>query len=121
VLEPRHDSFKCVEFVRLTRSYGVATVFTDSEEYPNFGDVTANFVYARLMRAQASVKSGYDAAALDAWKKIACTFARGSEPKEFPRIAAGAPKAKARDVFVFFINGAKERAPAAALELLQRM
>jgi uncharacterized protein YecE (DUF72 family) len=121
VLEPRHDSFKCIEFVRLARSYGVATVFTDSEEYPNFGDVTANFVYARLMRAQASLKSGYDAVALDAWAKIACTFARGSEPKEFARIDEGAPKAKARDVFVFFINGAKERAPAAARELLQRL
>ena len=99
----------------------MATVFTDSDEYPNFGDVTANFVYARLMRAQASVKSGYDAVALDAWTKIACTFARGREPKEFPRIDDAAPKAKARDVFVFFINGAKERAPAAARELLQRL
>jgi uncharacterized protein YecE (DUF72 family) len=59
VLEPRHDSFKNIEFVRLARAYGVATVFTDSDEYPNFGDVTADFVYARLVRSQSSIKSAY--------------------------------------------------------------
>jgi uncharacterized protein YecE (DUF72 family) len=121
VLEPRHESFKTGEFIALARRYGTAIVFTDSEEYPSFGDVTADFVYARLVRSQSSIKAGYDTVALDAWTKIARTFARGSEPKEFPRIAKAAPKVSARDVFVFFINGAKERAPAAAQALLQRL
>ncbi|MEN3353404.1 MAG: hypothetical protein V7640_1562 [Betaproteobacteria bacterium] len=121
VLEPRHESFKNPEFIALTRQYGTAIVFTDSEKYPNFGDVTSDFVYARLVRAHASIKTGYNAVALDAWSKIACTFARGSEPKEFPRIGKGRIEAHSRDVFVFFINGAKERAPAAAQALLQRL
>jgi uncharacterized protein YecE (DUF72 family) len=66
------------------------------------------------------VKTGYPSPALDAWAKIAKTFARGSEPKEFPRVAKAAPKAGPRDVFIYFINGAKERAPAAAVELISR-
>jgi uncharacterized protein YecE (DUF72 family) len=119
VLEPRHESFKNPDFIALARQYGTAIVFTDSEIYPHFGDVTSDFVYARLVRAQPSVKTGYNAVALDAWAKIASTFARGSEPKEFPRIGKACTEARTRDVFVFFINGAKERAPAAAQALLQ--
>ena len=121
VLEPRHESFVDREFVALARRYGAAIVFTDSDDYPRFGDITSDFVYARLMRSQASVKTGYDAVALDVWGKIASSFARGSEPKEFPRIVKAAPKVDTRDVFVFFINGAKERAPAAACALLSRL
>jgi uncharacterized protein YecE (DUF72 family) len=121
VLEPRHESFKDREFIALAREYGTAIVFTDSEKYPNFGDVTSDFIYARLVRAQAPIKTGYNAVALDAWAKIACTFARGSEPKEFPRIDNARTETRARDVFAFFINGAKERAPAAAQALLQRL
>jgi len=121
VLEARHESFHDRSFVELARRYGCAIVFTDSEEYPRFGDVTADFVYARLMRSEAQVATGYAAPALDAWAKIAQTFARGSEPKEFPRLAAPCRSRTPRDVFVFFINGAKERAPAAASALLSRL
>ena len=120
VLEPRHESFETSEFVNLARKHGAAIVYTDSEDYPSIGDVTADFVYARLMRAQSSVKTGYAGVALDAWAKIARTFARGSEPAEFPRMTDGR-KSGARDVFVFFINGAKERAPAAAAALLDKL
>ena len=120
-LEPRHESFLVPGFVALARKYGCALVFSDSDEYPSLGDVTADFVYARLMRAQAPLKTGYSEPALDAWAKVARTFARGSEPKEFPRVDKPAPKAGPRDVYVFFINGAKERAPAAACALLSRL
>lgn len=121
VLEPRHASFVDRTFIELARHYRCAVIFTDSTEHPAFGDVTAPFVYARLVRSQASIKTGYAAPALDAWTKVARTFARGSEPKEFPRIDKAAAKSGPRDVFVFFINGAKERAPAAACELLTRL
>jgi uncharacterized protein YecE (DUF72 family) len=67
------------------------------------------------------VKTGYDNVALDAWAKIARTLARGSEPAEFPRIDKPVKKGSPRDVFVFFINGAKERAPAAAQALLAKL
>jgi len=121
VLEPRHPSFLVPGFIALARRYNCAIVFSDSEEYPSLGDVTADFVYARLMRSQSKIKTGYSAPALDAWAKVAKTFARGSEPKEFPRVDTASPKAAARDVYVIFINGAKERAPAAAQALLSRL
>jgi uncharacterized protein YecE (DUF72 family) len=121
VLEPRHESFLVPAFVKLAKAYNCALVFSDSDEYPSFGDVTADFVYARLMRSQSQIETGYSAPALDAWAKVARTFARGSEPKEFPRVDAASAKGGPRDVFVFFINGAKERAPAAARALLSRL
>jgi uncharacterized protein YecE (DUF72 family) len=121
VLEARHASFLDRGFVELARRYGCALVFTDSTQHPAFGDVTADFVYARLVRSESTIPTGYSAPALDAWAKVARTFARGSEPKEFPRIANSGGRASARDVFVFFINGAKERAPAAAVELLAKL
>jgi uncharacterized protein YecE (DUF72 family) len=120
-LEPRHESFRTAQFVALARKYGAGIVYTDSDEYPSIGDLTADFAYARLVRAKASVETGYEAVALDVWAKIASTLARGSEPKEFPRIDKPVAKGSARDVFVFFINGAKERAPAAAQALLTRL
>ena len=120
-LEPRHESFNTAQFVALARKYGAAVVYTDSDEYPSIGDLTSDFVYARLVRAKATVETGYEAVALDAWGKIAGTLARGSEPKEFPRLDKPVTKGSARDVFVFFINGAKERAPAAAQALLTRL
>jgi uncharacterized protein YecE (DUF72 family) len=120
-LEPRHESFRSAQFVALARRYGAAIVYTDSEEYPSIGDVTADFVYARLVRAKASVPTGYEPVALDVWAKIAGTLARGSEPKEFPRIDKPVAKGSPRDAFIFFINGAKERAPAAAQALLERL
>ena len=121
VLEPRHESFVDPSFIDLARRHRCAIVFTDSTEYPSFGDITSDFVYARLVRSESAIPTGYAAPALDAWAKIARTFARGSEPREFARITNVKPAAEPRDVFVFFINGAKERAPAAALELLSRL
>lgn len=118
VLEPRHSSWLEARFVELARRYRCAIVFTDSAEHPVFADVTADFVYARLVRAEASLASGYPAATLAAWAKIARTFARGSEPSEFPRLLPAAGRDGPRAVYVFFINGAKERAPAAAAGLL---
>jgi uncharacterized protein YecE (DUF72 family) len=120
-LEPRHESFMTPQFVELAKRYGAAIVYTDSDEYPSIGDITSDFVYARLVRAKASVKTGYENVALDAWAKIAHTLARGSEPAEFPRIDKPVKKGSPRDVFVFFINGAKERAPLAAQALLAKL
>lgn len=121
VLEARHASFMCRDYLALAHRYRVATVFTDSDEYPSFADVTADFVYARLVRSQAALKTGYPKAALDAWTNAAKAWARGSELNDLPRIGKAAAKAAPRDVFIFFIDGAKERAPAAARELLSRV
>jgi len=103
VLDARHDSFMCPEYLKLARKYKVATVMTDSPKYPNFTEVTGDFVYARLMDAQSEVATGYTKPALKKWAAQAQEWSGGGK----------------REVFVYFINGAKERAPAAAQELLR--
>jgi uncharacterized protein YecE (DUF72 family) len=103
VLDARHESFMCEEYLNLARKHKVATVITDSEKYPNFSEITGDFVYARLMSARSEVATGYTRPALKKWAAQAQEWSGGGK----------------RDVFVYFINGAKERAPAAAQELLR--
>ena len=122
VLDVRHASFMCPEYLALARRHGAATVFTDSDDYPSFADPTADFVYARLMRAEAGQPSGYAPPALDAWRERVRQWSRGEEPADLPRVeSAQKPARGPREVYVYFINGAKERAPAAAQALLERL
>jgi uncharacterized protein YecE (DUF72 family) len=125
VLDVRHESFMTEAFLALARKHKCATVFADSDDYPSFSDVTADFVYARLMRTQSKVKTGYAPKDLDAWAKRANAWAAGKEPADLPRVGKAAKvvlqAAKSRDVFVFMISGAKERAPAAAMGLIERL
>ena len=102
VLEVRHASFKTPEFIELAAKAGAAIVVADSENYPLIEEQTADFSYARLMKSRAEVETGYPKAELTAWRKRAQGWAKGG-----------------RDVFVYFINGAKERAPAAGEAFLR--
>lgn len=120
VMDVRHDSFRTPAYLALARKHGVATVFTDSDDYPSFADVSGSFVYVRTMRSAAALAQGYTDAALDAIAASARVWAQGGEPADLPRVEAPRP-APPRDVFVFFISGAKERAPAAAQALLTRL
>ena len=117
-LDVRHETFANRDFIALARRYGAAAVFSDTDDYPSFADVTADFVYARLKRTVASVKTGYARNALGDWARRAHTWAQGSDPADLPRIDKAHATARPREVFVFFIAGAKERAPAAAQALL---
>ena len=118
-LEVRHASFMTREFLDIARAHGVAVVYEDDAAHPGCADLTSTFVYARLRRSSAAVKTGYPVDALRQWARRAATWARGAEPAGLPRIA---PKSRVaappRDVFIYFINGAKERAPAAARKLI---
>jgi uncharacterized protein YecE (DUF72 family) len=123
VLEVRNNSFLCTEYLELARAHRFPSVFTDSDEYPGFADLTGDFVYARLMRSRASEPDGYPAKELGAWAGRARTWANGGEPEDLPRVDP-APVAKSsgpRDVFLHFISAAKARNPAAAMALLQRL
>ena len=121
VLDVRDPGFVDTDYLALARSHGFATVFTDSPEHPSFADTTADFVYARLMRSRADVATGYPEAELAAWAKRARTWAGGGEPDDLPRIAPQPAGGRPRDVFVFFIAAAKERNPAAAMALIDRL
>jgi uncharacterized protein YecE (DUF72 family) len=119
-VEVRHESFLTPDFVKLAREAGVAIVFADSPKYPAIADLTADFVYARLQDAKEEIETGYDDEALDRWADTARAWAKGSAPEGLGYIEA-AKGGPAKDVFVFMINGAKVRAPAAAMALLDRL
>ncbi len=120
-VDVRHASFCCAEFIALARRRGVAIVFTESDEYPPIADVCAGFVYLRIMRTEAALPEGCAPAVLDALAACARRWRSGGQPLGVPLVDA-APLAQApRDVFVYFISGAKERAPAAAMALQRRV
>jgi len=84
--------------------------------------VTADFVYARLRRTLADEPTGYPEAGLKEWAARFRTWAAGGVPKDIIPIDPAAKIAKQpRDVFAYFISGAKERAPAAAMALIKRL
>jgi len=102
-IEVRHASFASGRFYELARRHNAAIVFADDDDFPGIDEPTADFTYARLMRAQEDLETGYSAADLDHWAARARMWSgRG-------------------DVFVYFISGAKLRAPAAAMALTERL
>jgi uncharacterized protein YecE (DUF72 family) len=119
-VEVRHDSFKDKEFVALCRKHGVSIVFGADSEFPLIADVTADFVYARIMGTQAKEKLGYPPATLKKWAERAKDWEKGESPKASMLLAPAAPK-KRRDVFLFVISGAKERNPAAAQAIIAEL
>ncbi|MCG7346773.1 DUF72 domain-containing protein [Sphingomonas sp. ACRSK] len=119
-VQVRHASFAVPDFVAMARDAHVAIVFADSANYPAIADVTADFVYARLEAAEEAEPEGYAPAALDRWAKAAQTWAAGGVPEGLPYVDAAPPPVEPRDTFVFCINGAKVRAPAAAQALIAR-
>jgi uncharacterized protein YecE (DUF72 family) len=120
VLDVRLHDFVDARYLALARRHGMATVFTDSEEHPSFADVTADFVYARLMRSRSDIAMGYPDDALQRWAQRARQWASGGEPDDLPRLATGpSTPSPRRDVYLYFISSAKERNPAAAMALLE--
>jgi uncharacterized protein YecE (DUF72 family) len=103
-IEPRHKSFDDEKFFELCRARNVAVVLEDSDDYPAIEADTADFTYARYQRMSEDVPTGYDDAVLDAFAA-----------------KARSARANGRDAYIFMINGAKVRAPAAALALQERL
>jgi uncharacterized protein YecE (DUF72 family) len=120
-VEVRHDSFKTPAFVELARQRGVAVVVAGDSEFPLITDVTAPLVYARIMGANKTHKLGYAPGALDVWADRARIWAAGGSPADLPLIAPAPNSESARDVFLYAISGFKERNPAAALALIERL
>ncbi|HEX6102164.1 MAG TPA: DUF72 domain-containing protein, partial [Alphaproteobacteria bacterium] len=102
-LEVRHRSFEDPRFPELARRHQVGITFAHSDKFPQIEEPTADFTYARLMGCREEAPTGYDAAELDRW----ADWAKGC--------------AERGDVFVYFISGAKQRAPAAAMALIERL
>jgi uncharacterized protein YecE (DUF72 family) len=120
-VEVRHESFKTPDFIALARAHGVAVVIAGDSKYPEIADVTAPFVYARIMGSAETEERGYSAAALDQWASRAKAWAAGGSPKDLASVAPPDPDAASREVFLYVISGAKERNPAAAMALIDRV
>ena len=120
-IQVRHESFAVPAFVEMARAAGVAIVYADSADYPAIADITGPFVYARLERAAEEHPAGYAPKALDDWAAATRTWAAGGAPEGLPYVDPAAPTRQPRETFVFFINGAKVRAPAGAQALLARV
>lgn len=121
VLEVRDSGFMCAEYLELTRRKGFPTVYTDSPEYPSFADLSGDFSYARLMCSRPEIASGYALQALDEWTARATLWSGGGDPADLPHLLPCVPSSPPREVFIYFINGAKERAPHAAMALIERL
>jgi uncharacterized protein YecE (DUF72 family) len=120
-VEVRHESFLTPDFVALLRKFSVAPVLVESDKHPLIADLTSDFVYCRLQKTAEKVPTGYPPAALDAWATRARTWADGGAPNDLKTIAGKTPDNKERDVFIYMIAGAKVRAPAAAMALIERL
>jgi uncharacterized protein YecE (DUF72 family) len=121
-VEVRHDSFRTPEFVALLRRQGVALVIADTAgQFPYLEDVSAEFVYLRLHGDEKLYESGYTPRALEHWADRVRAFSAGREPKDAVLVSpVPAPRVRGRDVYVYFDNDIKVRAPFDA-EALARL
>jgi uncharacterized protein YecE (DUF72 family) len=120
-IEARHASFRDPAFIELARKHRVATVFAHSEKYAELYDVTGDFIYLRLQESQSVEPKGYPPPAITKWAKRIRQWAAGDAPDDLPVISKEKMPEIPRDCFVYVISGAKERAPAAALALIEEL
>jgi uncharacterized protein YecE (DUF72 family) len=120
VVEVRHESFRNADFVGMAGEHGVAIVVAGDSAFPQIADPCASFIYARIMGTAPRAKLGYGPKDLDLWAERAKAWAAGKAPDGLEYI--GKPKAAAgRDVYLYVISGHKEKNPAAAMALLERL
>ena len=121
-MEIRNTSFIDASFVNLLRKYRVALVVADTAgKWPYCEDVTSDFLYLRLHGDKELYASGYSEAALDRWAERIRVWSSGEEPADAQRIADKSNKAKKRDVYCYFDNDIKVKAPFDARRLIDRL
>jgi uncharacterized protein YecE (DUF72 family) len=123
-VEIRNQSFVDPRFVGLLRKYKVALVVADTAgKWPYKEDLTTDFVYMRLHGDAELYASGYSDAALDRWAQRISRWRQGEQPDDAQLIAPGAPPRhkRQRDVFCYFDNDIKVKAPFDARKLLRRL
>jgi uncharacterized protein YecE (DUF72 family) len=123
-IEIRHASFENPAFIALLRKHGAALVISDAaREWPRLQDITGGFVYMRLHGDQVLYASGYTDAALDTWARRIRSWAAGRQPQGGKGRASPLPPParKSRDVYCYFDNDAKVKAPFDAMKLRGRL
>jgi uncharacterized protein YecE (DUF72 family) len=121
-VEIRHKSFANEEFIAILRKHQVALVVADTVEWPRLFDITADFMYCRLHGSEKLYASGYDAEAIDAWAGRVLAWSRGEEVDDGTKASPeDGPKQASRDLFVYFDNDLKVRAPFDAQSLQKKI
>jgi uncharacterized protein YecE (DUF72 family) len=121
-VEIRHESFAVESFVRQLRRHGVALVVADTAgRWPYLEDVTAGYMYLRLHGDKELYASSYSDAALDRWADRIRAWSRGLEPPDALKISRAAPPRQVRDVYCYFDNDVKVRAPFDAHRLMEKL
>jgi uncharacterized protein YecE (DUF72 family) len=121
VVEVRNKSFATSRFIEMLRDADAGPVYTDAETWPQLADLSGDVVYARLQKGDDTLAAAYPASDLDLWSERAKAWAKGKPPPDLPLLASTEPKAKPRDVFVYFIHEGKLKAPQAAMALIERL
>jgi uncharacterized protein YecE (DUF72 family) len=122
-VEIRHESFRDERFIKLLRKHEIALVIADTAgKWPHIEDVTADFIYARLHGDEKLYVSGYTEAALDWWAKRLHAWRCGREPKDAKTVVnEPSHRRGGRDVYVYFDNDVKVRAPFDAMSLAAKL
>jgi uncharacterized protein YecE (DUF72 family) len=102
-IEAGHESFACAEFLDLARNANIAVVYLEQDGRACIPECTADFAYLRCKGMKTDEPTGYPSAELDRIAGLCRDRGEGG------------------DVYAFMINGAKERAPAAAMALAERL
>ena len=122
-VEIRHDSFVDEAFIELLRRYDLALVVADTAgKWPYLEDLTSDFLYLRLHGDKKLYTSGYSDAALKHWSQRVRAWARGEQPRD-ARLASAelAAAHRSRDIYCYFDNDVKVRAPYDARRLIEML
>lgn len=122
-VEIRHESFAVPEFIAMLRRHRVALVVADTAgKWPFLEDVTADFMYLRLHGDKKLYASGYTHAAIHMWARKVKAWMRGTQPSDAKKVVAGAaPRRASRDVYCYFDNDMKVKAPRDAARLSHKL
>jgi uncharacterized protein YecE (DUF72 family) len=122
-IEIRHESFVDESFIAMLRKHKAALVVADTaRKWPYCEDVTADFMYMRLHGDKELYASGYTDEALDRWAQRIRAWAGGGQPEDAHLVSAKVPAKRAsRDVYCYFDNDFKVRAPFDARRLIEKL
>jgi uncharacterized protein YecE (DUF72 family) len=117
-LEIRHPSFAQQAFIDLLREFEICACVADTASlFPCIQDITADFVYVRLHGASELYTSGYTPAELEHWASRITRWMRGANVPRQSLVSAKLMPRTPRDVYVYFDNDVKVRAPFDASNL----
>ena len=103
-IEIRHPSFVTPDFSAQLRRHAMALVVADTAgKWPYLEETTTDFMYLRLHGDKELYASGYTEAALSRWARLIRKWSRGG------------------DVYCYFDNDIKVRAPFDADRLMQKL